>query len=369
VFHEFAALCVEFGVDPFSFVGQTLDCEDGKARPFTQEMANKMLPGLDYIRSVEAGSGVECFVEVKVDLSEWFGPGMFGTSDVILVDVDNREIVVFDWKWGAGVAVEPEWNDQGMSYALGAWSTIAAPMFEGVEPAAIALTIVIEQPRAPGGGGVWKTNMATILAEGRAIRADADAAQTPGALRVPGADQCKFCAAAKHNTCRARSEFVLDLVGASFDSIDEEIEQGVNLGLRDRKAFTPEQRSHLLLNRKMIDSLLSDLHDDAMRDAENGLPTPGLKRVYGRSPPRSWTDESKVIPQLEAEFGEDAWNKKLRSPAMIEGEVGVRRYRERWQRHVTEGQPAPALVPETDPRPAIPSVDDIFDELAEEDLI
>ena len=362
VFHEYAADVLDLGLDPHTLVGATMLCEDGQTRPFTKEMADGMLSGMDIVRSYENAPGAVMFVETRVDLSEWLGPDMFGTSDVIIIDVQNRRLIVFDWKWGAGVPVHPEWNDQAMCYGLGAWSTVAREWFEGVDPASIEVTVIIEQPRAPGGGGLWRTNMAVLLAEGKKIRADADAVWVPGAPRTPGEKQCKFCPAAKHNTCKARAKMALDMIGSAYDQLDEEFDLGVPIRLRDRSAFTPEQRSQLLLHKGMIDSLLSDLHADAMRDASQGLPVPGMKRVLGRAGARVWRDPDKIQIVLEDRLDEEVvWTKKLITPAAVEGEVGRKKYREMWERHVYQSEPQPMLVAETDPREALADVDELFD--------
>ena len=118
VFHEFAALTLEFDVDQHQMVGSLMEVEaDGKpiVLEFSQEMATKMQPGVDWIRSYE-GPGTLLLVEKRLDLQEWVGEGEFGTSDAGIIDIENWRIVVFDWKWGAGVPVGPYMNDQAMLY-------------------------------------------------------------------------------------------------------------------------------------------------------------------------------------------------------------------------------------------------------------
>lgn len=360
VFHQYAGDVLEFGLDPFHLVGAKYPCEDGNTREFTEEMAMGMLAGLDYVRAQENAPGAVMFVETKVDLGEWLGPGMFGTSDVIIVNVPKRKLIVFDWKWGY-VEVDPDWNDQAMCYGLGAWSTVAREWFEGIDPATIEVEIVIEQPRVPQGGGVWRTTMSALLEEGKQIRKDADAVWEPGAPRVPGEKQCRYCPAAKHNTCKARAAMVFDMIGTSFDSLDEEFDLGVPLNLRDRSAFTMEQRSQLLIHKELVTKLIADLYAEAEEDARKGIKVPGMKRVLGRAGARVWRDPDKAAVVVEAEFGDDAYTKKLLTPAAVEGEVGKAKYRDKWARHVHQSPPAPTLVPETDKRDEIANVDDLFD--------
>ena len=362
VFHDYAADCALIGLDAQYLVGDRMLCADGKYREFTSEMAHKMLPGLDLIWSLADAPGAELYVEVKLDLSRWLGPDEFGTSDVGIVDVPRKCITVFDWKWGAGVPVSPEYNDQAILYTLGFWATVAEEKFTGVDPEDIAVKVIIEQPRAPGGGGVWDTTMAQILAEGEKIKIDAEIAESGAGPHAPGEKQCQFCKAAYANTCKARATFLQDLLVEAFEDADNE-----DFLPEKARALDPHRRSEILLHRAMIEKWLRQLHDEAMEDAKRGLPTPGLKIVTGRSSPRRWADESKAEIVLLAALGSDAFSRKLVSPTKVEEIVGKKRYRDLFDRHVAERRSKAILVPETDDRPALPSHDSLFDEVAEED--
>lgn len=352
-------------------VGARLPCEDGETREFTQEMCDKMLPGLDLMWSISNYPGAVMMVEEWVDLSPWLGEGEGGTSDSFVIDVERKRLTVFDWKWGAGVPILPKWNDQGICYTLGVWNTFAREMFEkaGVGSSDITVEIIIEQPRAPGGGGVWEVQLSTLLSEGRQLRKDANLTRDPEAPYSPGTKQCQFCAAAAHNVCKARADAIVAMLG---DELDEEdagarVEAHDSLDLIDRRALTPEQRSLIVLNTKLITGFLTQLYEEAMDDATKGRPVPGMKRVAGRAGRRKWKDEAKaekiVIDQLGAD---DAYKKTLLSPAMVEDEIGKTEYRQRFARLVTQAEPSPALVPEDDPKPALKSAADMLDEAWDE---
>lgn len=369
VFHEYAALCLEVGLDPHVFVGAPCDTDKGTLY-FDRQMAENMLTGLDYVRDTAAEPGSELFVETQVDLSPWLGPDEFGTADVGIINVPKRKIVGFDWKYGAGEPVDPKWNDQVILYLLGFWHTVAAARFEGVDPAEIEVTINIEQPRAPGGGGVWYTNMAVLLREGEQIRKDADKTRDPNAVATPGTKQCKFCKAAKANTCKARAEAALDMFDAKLDDVDEYAEIGATLPLPKPKALTPEQRTYILLNADLITGWLKALHAEAYDDAMKGRPVPDMKLVYGRNPARAWRDADKAKPTLERAFGDDAYTRKLLSPSQVEEKVGKKEYKARFDKHVNYGDPKPELVPLTDRRDPIPNLQAKFDALmGEDDLV
>lgn len=374
VFHEFAAMCVEFGIDGWGMVGARLLCEDGKHREFTQEMATKMLPGLDLLQALSNDPAAILMVENWVDTSPWVGPGEGGTSDAFIINIPKKRLTIFDWKWGAGVVVLPEWNDQGIIYALGVWNTFAREIFEaeGISAAEVTVQIIIEQPRAPGGGGVWEVPLISLLAEGRKIRKDAESTRDPDAPFVPGVKQCQFCPAAAMNICEARTDWILDMLGDDVDPEDAgaRIETYDSLELRERRALTPEQRSLIVLNTKAITNWLTQLYEEAMDDATKGRPVPGMKRVAGRAGRRKWVDEKKAEIIVVDEVGaEEAYKKTLLSPAQVEDEVGKTEYRSRFAALVVQAEGKPALVPEDDPKPALASavdmLDDAWDETAE----
>ena len=160
LFHEFAALCVEFGFQPEDFGSGTVYAVDGHRIEFDEEMARSMHDGLDLINEiVEPGDTV--LVEQRVDISAWCGPGQVGTCDVAIFKRDH--IFIFDWKYGKGIPVSPVKNDQIYLYCLGVWNDHGKAMFKNVDPNEIKVTFIIEQPRAPGGGGAWDTTMADVL--------------------------------------------------------------------------------------------------------------------------------------------------------------------------------------------------------------
>ncbi len=382
VFHDYAADCLELGLDPWYLVGDRMLCEDGQYREFTSEMANKMVSGLDTIWALADTPGAELYVERRVNLANWIGDDESGTADSFVINPIMWRLTTFDWKWGAGVPVAPEHNEQATLYTGGVWDTFAEdrffehwqtsadmqdeyPTWEKARDA-IEVIIIIEQPRAPGGGGVWRTTLGHVLKELKRIRKLADKTMIPGQPRVPGEKQCKFCKAAFHNTCKTRIKYAADLIDLDLDELEDDLAVGAEPDLIDRRALTPAQRSQILLHEKLITGLLKALHEEAMEDATRGRPTPGLKRVPGRSGARKWADEKKAEIMLEHDFGDEAWAKKLRSPTYVEEEVGKAKYRTRYERLVVVGDAKPILVPENDPRAEIPNDDDLLDEMFED---
>lgn len=383
VFHEFAAIALEFDVDQYQMVGSRMEVEANGVPvvlEFDLEMATKMQPGIDWIRAYE-GPGTLLLVEKRLDLQEWVGEGEFGTSDAGIIDIENWRIVVFDWKWGAGVPVSPYRNDQAMLYFLGFWSTYARAMFEEAVLAKggdinapweddIEVIINIEQPRAPGGGGVWKTTVGELLAEGRKIKKDAEATEQPDAPLVPGEKQCQFCAASKHQVCPAERDFVLSAFDIDTDDLEIAFMSGAELDLRDRKSLTPEQRSALIVATSQLKKYLDNLHAEAFIDAQNGIEVPGMFLAEGRRPPRKWKDIDKAGPILESRLKGDAWEKKWLTPTGAEELVGKAKYERLFAALVDQGEAKPQLVPAESGKTPVKSrreqLDDAFDEAAQD---
>lgn len=367
VFHDFAATVLATGIDPERLVGAKVAAEPFGDLPYTDEMALKMRGGLRLIEALRAEDpATRMFVETRLDLSRWLGKGQFGTSDVCLVQPTLRRLVVFDWKWGTGVPVQPEDNDQAILYALGCW---AAHEADFGDPEGVEALVVIEQPRAPGGGGVWSTTMTHLLAEGGQIKRDAKATRDPNAPRIPGPIQCQFCAAAKLNLCKERAQFILKTAGAKFDALEDGYVTGEAPDLYEGRALTPEQRAQVLLHKGMIEKFLEQLHVEAIADAEAGRPTPGQKLVDGRRGARKWRDEAKAEILLRASVGVRAFKTSMISPTQTEELLGSGEYERDFAALVDQGEAKPILVPVTDKRPARRSHGDKYDLIENESLI
>lgn len=372
VFHHFAAICLETGLDPDVFLGHKFTVEDHGTLEMTAEMVNKMQSGLDYARALmEPGDIV--VVEKKVDLTPWLGPDQFGTMDLGIISIKRWKAIVFDWKWGAGIPVSPIENDQGILYGLGLWndylSGVVESVIEAITPEAgttpdsfetFEIQIIIEQPRAPGGGGEWTISLAELLRRGAHVKRDAALTYDPNAPRIPGPKQCQFCMGARKNVCPEHAEFLLSKFDAKLDDLTQQFDVGQELDLP--RVLDPVQRSQILLHKSMIEKWLDRLHADAYEDAENGRPVPGLKLVDGRRSPRAWINEAKASTILKAEkrIG-DPYTHKLLSPSQVEEILGKQLYRKRYESLAVLGDAKPQLVVDEDNRQARATREQRFD--------
>lgn len=361
VFHELVADCLDLGLEPEDFVGDGNGLHsDGFWIEYDEEMAVSARDGLDFVRNMAAQPGWVLYVETRVDISPFTLPGQFGTADVILVNIKERRIIVFDWKYGKEPVYAQE-NYQAQGYALGAWETLCKELF-GYDPSNIKVTVIIEQPRVPGAGGSWDTTMERLLEFGQHTRRQAVLSQSKNAPRHPGVEQCKWCRI--RDTCGAHAKWHLEMIGIEFDELDgpDEIP-----GLPEE--ITPERRTMLLKMRPMLNRWLDDLHKSAYHDASMGKPVPWMKLVDGRSPARKWYEnhvhkaETVLVKALKAK-GKSAYEPaKLLSPTKAEEALGKAEYAELVERFVNKGVPAPILVSEDDSRIELKSVADEFDDL------
>lgn len=362
VFHEYAAMCLMFGLDPEDFPLGVKHQQDGFEIEFDEDMQHYMHEGLAWVRErVEPGDIL--LVERRVDISPWAGAGEFGTADVLIIKRAKRHIINFDWKYGKGVPVSPIRNDQMYLYNLGGWNDYAKRIFKGVDPSEIKVTFHIEQPRAPGGGGTWHTDMADCLAEGKLIREDALATMDPEAPRTPGEKQCLFCKAASQ--CREQQEYLLRVFGQKFEDIEEGIELGVGPAFDDPERLTLETRSYILLHWKAFKRYVDRIHALVLHDLKAGKEVPLLKAVTGRGGHRAFIadHEAEAGKWLAAQIGkEQAYETKLISPAAAEKLVGKKAFGEHLKAFVTQPPGKPILVPLDDKRDPIQDYASKFDD-------
>ena len=129
--HKLAERCLESSKNSAAdFLGIMIDGFE-----VTEEMAEAVQMYVDDIWQ-NMGDKKKLFVEERFDLG-WLYPGLFGTNDACIVEPFGH-IIVYDFKYGAGVPVNVTENKQLMYYALG-----AAYNFD---PATITIKII--QPRA-----------------------------------------------------------------------------------------------------------------------------------------------------------------------------------------------------------------------------
>jgi hypothetical protein len=258
-----------------------------KGETLTGELLNeKILPALAALDAIDPEGVMEYAVETVVGFGAYL-PGVFGSAD-LLGRLGSRAVVL-DWKFGDGVAVSAEENEQGLFYAAAAMRTPeTAWVFDGAEE----IEIVIVQPPAVKR---WVTTVKRVKEFERSLKRAVKASQMPDAAIVVG-DHCRWCSA---------KPLCPKMTGA--------VDRAVKVQLENLPA---ETIGAYLGNADLLEDWIKDLRALAMTMMEGGAKVPGYKLVAKRSV-RKWLDEGKATQALTA-LGIDPVKLELVSPAQAE---------------------------------------------------
>lgn len=322
--HELGEMCLVNGTNASDYLGQNLP--DNNEWEVTPEMADAVQVYVDYVRNL----GGEQSYEIRVDFSDWVPEG-FGTSDAIAVV--GKTLHVIDLKYGKGLRVDAENNSQGMLYGLGAYSEYE--LSHDID----TVVITIVQPRLDH-IDEWEISVPDLMKWGEWVSQRAELCQEPDAERVAGEKQCQWCKA--QATCPEQKAHAERILMVDFDDVSEQ--KPVN-------TLSDEQLRAALEGKKLVLSWLDAVEKLAAERLANGEGFPGFKLVAGRSV-RQWGDEEQAAVTLSDKLGDDAYTRKLLSPAQAEKALGKAKAKELADL-IVKGEGKPTLVPESDKRPAV----------------
>lgn len=323
----------------------------------------EMVDGVDLYLGTVRGDldelpGSELFVEVEVHPVPALHDIMWGTADAIVIQPWG-DLVVRDFKYGKGVLVMPEFNDQGMFYALGAMHFVGAGEYD-----VNRVRIGIVQPRKPDQDGEvdreWVTTPRQLLSLETQLERAVEATEAADAPLNPGA-HCKFCPA--ELTCPALQRLMVTNVMASVPDDLMEIEvEDVDVRYPDVTDGPAILRARKLWSvMKSWGKRVEEITHEAAQLRTPGL---GLKLVDGEGH-RRWLDTNDAAQELVDEFdftpAEIFEPRTLRSPAQIEKLITGKKGKEWVNERVMRPRTDPKLVPETDSRPAIATMMDMLD--------
>lgn len=284
--------------------------------------------------------GIEFFSEQRVAF-----PGIanaFGTTD--LVGSARDRSIVYDFKFGRGVAVDATENPQLMYYALAALHTPETSRFFAHDK---PVELFIAQPRTKDGELFtrWMTSVRQLEAFGVELRTAVETAMQPDAPLKMG-PYCKFCSA--KSGCPLYRNIATDVQKIPRDQMEAHLEE-----------WLPQ--ADLLIE---LGEFIKALAHDQM---EKGATIRGWKLVNKR-PTRKWVDEEKALKYL-AKMGLPAAErhvKKLISPAQAEAALKKNSLpAELPTALVDKSSSGTTLAPESDKRPAVAVAPDALRLLAE----
>ena len=319
-------------------------------------MILNLYEGLTWLREQETDDWIP-LTEVRVDISPWtHEENGFGTSDNALLFPEQRRIVIHDWKYGM-IPVSPERNDQMTLYFLGVWNDFGWKVFGNPED--ITVELVISQPRAPGGGGIWRTTAEDLLLEGDRISKDAKRVHREPEKRIAGTKQCRYCAHAVN--CEANARFTFNMVGMDFDDLSDFDPERFD----PPSELTPEQRAAIILHFPNIKRWVDQLTGQAIQAYMADEYTAGLKVVTARKGNRKIRKNAQHQYErvLAQRLGNRAFKVDIISPAQAEDILGKEDYSQLIGDFIEQSDGKPQLVAEEDARERVSSAVSMFDEI------
>lgn len=356
VAHEVHELCLVKKQQAKEYLGHTIEA-DGMKFKVNQNMVDAVQLSLDYIWDRIAMAELdnlraELLVEVRSSL-EYLGiPGLDGgTSDVVLLFWDEDKLVeleVFDYKHGAGVAVEAMDNPQAMCYALGIVEKYKADR-------KLPVKVTISQPRAHHPDGLirtWDTDAKLLRYwQDRELIPAARATREEDPPLVPSDSGCRFCKAAAD--CPKLFERTQEVAMMDFDDPESQ--------LPDVQKLSAEQKRFVMDNAAMLRSFIVAVEDQVKSEVDHGSKEyEGHYKLVRKTTRRKFMDDATdelVSPLFDHLDHEDIFEEKSRSMSEIERRlkkaVGAKQAKEIMADITTKPEGELVIAPTTDERRAV----------------
>ena len=287
-------------------------------------------------------SDAEAMIEARLDFSRWVPEG-FGTGDMVIVADGILEVI--DLKYGKGVPVSAVENTQMRLYALGAYD--ANEFLYDVKT--VRMTIV--QPRLDS-VSTDEMPLEELLDWGEDIKPIAQRAWD-GLGECTPCDYCNFCKA--RHTCRALADTCLTAFYKDGGKLNQ--------------LLTDREVSDILAMKDLITKWIKGVYDFAYEKALSGEKQwPGYKLVEGTSR-RTITDPDAAAQTLldNGYKEEDIFKpRELEGITNLQKVLGKKGMSEYLEAFIDKPEGKPALVPESDKRPAINTAEAMANEFEDE---
>lgn len=328
--HELNELVARTGQDPADFIGKpwmgvgptfasnTYDEENvERARVWFATIVDHFDP-LMFKLEIE-----EKFVLSSIDA------GVYGSCDLAAINIPDKILGVIDYKDGGGKIVSVD-TPQPPFYAVGADDTLGL----GIDHTWKVIYGIV-QPKAPTPVTFREVSGADVIEWRGVFRHAWKRAQAPDAPRVAGS-HCHWCRAA--GTCPTLAEAKRIAVRREF--------AGDGAGPIAPSKLTQQQIANILRVKPEVESWLEDVATHALNAALAGNVPPGFRLGTGKAGNRKWKDETTAEDALHAALGDNAYEKKLLSPAKAEKALGKAKAAAILDNLVTQDAGKPCLVPE-----------------------
>lgn len=290
---------------------------------FSIDMANYIRDYCEYVigegyEMQKQDGACQMFLERKVDITD-YAPDSFGSVDVTLVS--DKTIHIIDLKYGAGVKVTADYNEQMMLYALGALKAAASKDITNIR-------MTIAQVRLDH-YDTFEMSKGELLDWAEKVLKPAAKAAIQGKGKQVMGSWCGFCPVKAQ--CRAQRDAIL----ADFDEKPEPL------------LLSDEEVTDLIGKIDTYKSWIESVNKYVYDRAIQGYKWEGYKLVAGRSS-RVIKDEAKIRQALLNEFLEDeVLNIKLKGIGDLEKLLGKKVFSARFGDAIESRPGAPKLVPES----------------------
>lgn len=344
--------------------------EDGveKSEVFTvdEDMARYVQVYVDQVAR-EPG---ELLIEERLDMSPVYGvDDQFGTGDAIVLDYENERLYVGDLKYGRGVQVYAEGNEQLYSYGAAAfmqfdmlceWKTI---------------TVAVHQPRLHHYDEYTLTRdemlawieKAKLAAKTAMALYNVDCnPEDIEAMKTPGEKQCQWCPI--KGACAALAKFNHETIFEDFVELQAEPDQ-----TRQPITMTDAELAAVWKRRDLINGWLTEVQSETKNRLEAGMELPGLKLVAGRAGARKWEDPADAEVQLKKSRlkKDEMFKMTLITPPQAEKLLKKDKPRvwAKMEKLITQNEGAPAVALHSDNRPALKvATEDQFADVSDDDF-
>lgn len=347
--HDIAARCLGLGENAVRYLGEAGFATEAM---FKEEDAVAVQVYLDAVRKEIAELGIHgdvaVLVEERFHLAE-VHPDFFGTTDCTLIGKTQAQ--VWDYKHGAGIMVSAEKNTQLMQYAVGAlygteaWNDDRFPV-----------EINICQPRVYGADPIrsWWTTVGDLK---QWLRDDwlpaARRTELDSPFLQPG-PWCNSTFCPKRLTCPAIKEMRARVLTYTPEII---------------KAMEDWELGLAATETNIVKGLAKVFDEEVFTRLRAGKQISGWKmvakkadRVFKEERTEKRGDEEITISledAIEDEFGDAAFEQKMKSPAAIEKLEGGKKFVKEWAYKPDTGM---TVAPDTDARAgqAVRNRDEVF---------
>jgi len=294
--HSIAAACLDGNLKPGTWLGKK-ETVDGHEITCDQEMVDAVQVYLDDIaEDAQIGDINKAEMPLLAALQQ-IDPDLGGTADYVRYRPSTKHLRVMDFKFGSGMYVEADDNDQAKIYGLGALLALNVPVKE--------VEVGIVQPRFEGAKPVrtWVFPVKDILDFVADVREAADKTRLPDPPLAAG-DWCKFCKAAR--TCPELEKQQHALTAVEFGTITDY-----------------KQLSQALISVPLIKERIKAIEEFAYTEAQAGRfgEEHGFKLVDKR-PARKWKSEGDVIEWAQANAVDPYAPREILSVAQLEKKLG-----------------------------------------------